>query len=584
MGNIQIMDERLATLIAAGEVVENPASVVKELLENALDAKATSVELSLKEGGRTFIQVKDNGVGMDEEDIHLATRRHATSKLKTMHDLYHIHSLGFRGEALASIAQVAKLTIESSTSAQAGIKLVYEEGKLAHQAIGEARQGTTIRVQNLFYHTPARLKYLKTTNVEYASVVNYVHKLALAHPNVTFSLWHDEKKVFQTTGDGDQQKILYAMYGASVVKDAIPFRVKNQYYTVYGFLVKPAHSRSIRTHMHVLVNGRIVTNDKLLMALKRGYQDVLPPKRFPLVFLSIECDPLLLDVNIHPQKLELKFTEEASLYDLIETEIQTHLRRANLILKDPYTVTSTKRPTQRFTLDEEEDTPVSPTLNVKEDVTPFGGTIEEDNQPKALPKSPNLEWPELEYIGQAQGTYLLFQGHDGLYLMDQHAAAERIRYERYYEAMQRDKKERQPLLVPMHLSLSQSESIALQDVADYFDVFGVKVTFEDDHTLAIHQIPHWFVKGLEMTYVEAMIAGVLNGRHLAIGPLIDQLAKDLACKHSVKGNTYLSRLEVDQLLKDLKTLKNPFHCPHGRPTLIQLSTSQLENMFGRINL
>lgn len=582
MGNIQIMDERLATLIAAGEVVENPASVVKELLENALDAQATKIELTLKEGGRTLIQVKDNGCGMDEEDIHLATRRHATSKLKTMHDLYHIHSLGFRGEALASIAQVAKLTLESSTTDDVGIKLVYDEGKLTHEGPSEARQGTTIRVQNLFYHTPARLKYLKTTNVEYASVVNYVHKLALAHPTVAFTLWHDDKKVFQTTGDGDSQKILYAMYGASVVKDALEFHAKNQYYLVQGSLIKPSHSRSIRQHMHVLVNGRIVTNDKLLMAIKRGYQDVLPPKHFPLVFLSITCDPLLLDVNIHPQKLELKFTEEANLYQLIETSIQARLRQANLILKDPYAPKYTHEDKPRLTLDDDVEDLIE--HQVEERLTSYNEPPQTPPTHTAHETQARVRWPELEYIGQAQGTYLIFQGHDGLYLMDQHAAAERIRYERYYEKMQENTQERQPLLVPFHLTLSQPEVIALSEMKESFNALGVEVTFEEGHTLAIHQVPRWFAKGLETTYAEAMVVTLLEGRHLTIGPLIDQLAKDLACKHSVKGNTYLSRVEVDRLLTDLKTLKNPFHCPHGRPTLIHWSTHHLEQMFGRINL
>ncbi len=579
MGNIRIMDESLATLIAAGEVVENPASVVKELLENALDAKAKTIEITLKEGGLSLIQVKDDGLGMDEADLHLATKRHATSKLKTVHDLYHILSLGFRGEALASIAQVAKLSIESSTSQNAGFLVDYREGQPTNVRPGEARQGTTVRVQDLFYHTPARLKYLKTANVEFASILNYLHKLALAHPRVSFTLTHDDKRVFQTTGDGDQMKILYAMYGAAIVKDALPYETSNQYYHIQGVLIKPAHSRSIRQHMHLLVNGRIVTNDKLLNAIKKGYQDVLPPKRYPIVFLAITCDPLLLDVNIHPQKLELKFTEEQALLSTIQGSIESTLKKANLILKDPYMAKNPAHEQPRLVLDETlEDTPKKTLQEIK---APY--VSKEDPIPPLL-KPSERTWPELEYIGQAQGTYLIFQGHDGLYLIDQHAAAERIRYERYFKAMQQPTPLRHPLLIPITLSLSHDERVKLSDLEARLSHLGLSTHFSDDHTLNITEIPSWFEKGQEEVYAEAMVVQCLEGTTLTIGPLVNQLAKDLACKHSVKGNTYLSREEVDRLMKDLKSLNNPFHCPHGRPTIIELSTAQLEKLFQRVAL
>lgn len=564
MGKIKAMDAHLATLIAAGEVVENPASIVKELIENAVDAKATVIHIALEEAGLRKILVRDNGEGMDRDDVLLATQRHATSKLISEHDLYHLASLGFRGEALASIAQVASVTLESSPSAAIGNKQTVRAGHASPIEPGEARQGTTITVQELFYHTPARLKHLKSVQAEFAFVLTVVQKLALAQPHIAFVLEHDGKRVFQTLGDGDIKRVFYTLYGADLTKETLSFETENHYYKVQATCVKPTFSRSQKHHIHLIVNGRMITNQKLLMAVKKGYQDVLPTTRYPIAFIHITADPVLLDVNIHPQKLEVKFTEESALLDLIQNTIETQLRSAQLIHKDYLPRSNSEHVAQQFVLNE----------------APYD-LNEETSQTS---DTPTPRFPELEYIGQAQGTYLIFQGFDGLYLMDQHAAEERVRYERYVEALQKDDGTRQPLTVPMTVQLSAEERHRLDDRLDWFKQCGLTVEPFEHHSLRITEVPRWMHPGYEEIYTEAIVQQLLDGQALSLAPLIDPLAKDIACKHSIKGNTSISRSEVEALLSAMRTLKNPFQCPHGRPTLVLLSSERLEKMFQRIAL
>lgn len=567
MGKIKAMDAHLATLIAAGEVVENPASIVKELLENALDANASFIHIALEEAGLRKILIRDNGEGMDEDDLRLATQRHATSKLLSEHDLYHLASLGFRGEALASIAQVATVTIESSTSNAVGYKRTVSAGQSRPMESGEARQGTTITVQELFYHTPARLKHLKSVQAEFSFVLNVVQKLALAHPHTAFHLEHDGKRVFQTLGDADVKRVLYTLYGADVLKETFSFDIENTYYKVQAHCVKPTFSRSQKNHIHLIVNGRMITNQKLLMAVKKGYHDVLPSTRYPIAFVNITADPVLLDVNIHPQKLEVKFTEEAALLELIQSNIERQLRSAQLIHKDYLPRSSSEHIPQQFFLNEE----------------PYD-EVQRPTEPSDADPAQKPRFPELEYIGQAQGTYLIFQGFEGVYLIDQHAAEERVRYETYAEAMQKHDGLRQSLTVPLTVQLSRDERIRLDERLDWFEQCGLRVEPFEYHSLRITEVPRWMHPGYEEIYTEAMVQQLLDDQALSLAPLIDQMAKDIACKHSIKGNTSISRSEVDQLIVSLRKLKNPFQCPHGRPTIVLLSQDRLEKMFQRIAL
>ncbi len=569
MGKIIRLDERLANMIAAGEVVENPASVVKELVENALDANASRIEVHLEAAGMRRIRVVDDGEGMAPDDIDVALERHATSKIKTEHDLHHIASLGFRGEALPSIASVSTLTLESSDGSAPAKKITVKSGRREGDTTGTVKQGTVLTVENLFYNTPARLKHLKSESRELSMVNDLIHKLALAHPRVRFTLTHDKKTLFHTTGDGDIQKILYHIYGADVVKDMLAFEAKNAYFKVKGLIAKPAHSRSARRHVTLITNGRVIKNARVVKAVIDGFKTYLPNHQYPIALIQIEVDPLLIDINIHPQKLDIKFTEERLLINLIESTIHQTLDKADLV---PDVDTSSPRPRPNQTRMD------------------FSTPIEEKGEsyapqkPKEAPEPTERKHkrlPDMEYIGQYAGTYLLFQNDEGLYLLDQHAAAERIRYERYHRAMQRDDGGRKPLLTPITIQLSSAERIALADQKDAFETIGIALDVHDDK-VSVTAVPTWFPSDHIERYTEMAVETIIDERDLDIGAIIDDVAKELSCKHSIRANKYLTRQEVDVLLRDLDKAENPHTCPHGRPTLIKLSPREIERMFKRV--
>ncbi len=614
MGKIRQLDESLSNMIAAGEVVENMASVIKELLENAIDANAKAITITLKESGLSMIRISDDGDGMDKEDLDMAFKRHATSKIKTHHDLHHIVSLGFRGEALPSIASVSNMTIESSADGKNGHKIVLKNGAIIERHKGQPKQGTTISVENLFYNTPARLKHLKSEQRELSFIVDYVNKIALSHPHIAFTLSNDNKTLLKTSGDGNVLKILHEIYPLDIIKNMVPFNHKNQYFKIEGYLAKPAYNRSSNQHMTVITNHRIIKNKKLLNAIKTGFDTYLPMHKNPIVYLEITVDPIFIDVNIHPQKLEVKFSEQHSLEALITATINDTLRGEDLIP----TTKKTMRPSSQASqvsfegVNDNQDKPThqnDDAATLKEDRVPFQSeatqapNIEASHPHPTKPQStksqdtfpanqfhqtPNQKsslkkrLPDLEYIGQYLGTYLLFQNKEGLYIMDQHAAAERIRYERYKHAMSQTDGSTQELLSPIELHLSSGEVIAFDTYKEKLNAYGLDITQKDRSTLLIHRIPTWFRKNMEQVYAEIMVKTLLNEDQLSVGLLIDQLAKDLSCKHSIRANKYLNRNEVDVLLKDLHETDNPFTCPHGRPTIINLSVRELETMFKRV--
>ncbi len=585
MGKIRQLDETLSNMIAAGEVVENMASVVKELLENAIDADAKSVEVHLRDAGFKEIAVIDDGEGMDKDDLRMAFKRHATSKIKTHHDLHHIGSLGFRGEALPSIASVAKVEVDASLDNRAGARIVVHNGGIVSEEQGDARKGVKIRIKDLFYNTPARLKHLKSEQRELAFVVDYVNKIALAHPHIRFTLTNNGKTLLKTQGDGDVLKVLHQIYPLDVIKNMLPFENKNQYFTIKGYMSKPSHTRSSRQHMTLITNRRIIRNNKLLNAALAAYRTYLPVHKYPILYLEIEVDPLLIDVNIHPQKLSVKFTEEASLRKLIETTLASRLQEEDLIPKvkrteekpseqSGFDFTDANEPSKHAsTLEEEPSRPQQELLQQEPQ--------KETSASKPKPK-PKQRLPYLSYIGQCFGTYLLFQGEDSLYIMDQHAAAERIRYEHYLSSMSRSKPSIRNLLTPFTLSLSNREILAHDSIVPTLQSFGLQTEIKDETTLSILAHPDWFKEGEEEEYAERMIRLLMSEEEVSVAKMIDKVAADLACKHSVRANKYLNKHEIDRLVKDLRQCDNPFTCPHGRPTILSFSTRELETMFQRI--
>ena len=596
MGKIKQLDDNLSNLIAAGEVVENMASVVKELVENSIDANSENITIELQESGLNEIKVIDDGDGMQKEDMYMCVKRHATSKIKTSHDLFHITSLGFRGEALPSIASVSHFDIISSTG-DIGHRLFYLKGELKEDHEFAPRKGTTIAVRYLFYNTPARLKHLKATTTELSYIVDYINRIALSHPEISFTLTNNNKRLFKSAGSKDHLKVLSNIYNIDIIKNMVPFENENQYFKISGYLTKPQFNRSSRNHVTIIANKRMIKNNKLVNAVTEGFRTYLPIGKYPIVFLRIELDPLLIDVNVHPQKLEVKFTEERLLASLITNTIKATLETLVLIpeMKEE-TPKEYKYETLNLNTDDEK-----PSL-VKEDFMNYINNLvekkkeskefeipelktKEDNE---IIKEPQLEvkeskkLPRLEYIGQYLGTYLIAQNEEGLYLIDQHAAAERVRYENYYKKMAAVDVLTTELLLPITLNLSNQELLALEAQLHLAESLGVFLQANDYNGIDIIKVPTWFPKDFERDYTEEIVRKLLDNKDLNIGVIRDSLAKNLSCKHSIKANHYINKNEIETLLKDLSKCTNPYTCPHGRPVIIKWTQTDIEKMFKRI--
>lgn len=586
MGKIIQLDVNLSNLIAAGEVVENMASVVKELVENSIDANSTHITIDLLEAGLNEIKVIDDGDGMSKDDMKMALKRHATSKIKTEHDLFHILSLGFRGEALPSIASVSHLEMISSDG-DVGYRLFFLKGELQEEGEYAPRKGTSITVRYLFYNTPARLKHLKATNTELSYIVDYVNKIALSHPEIQFTLTNDKRVLFRSQGTNDYLQVLSNIYNIDIIKNMVRFDNQNAYFTISGYLTKPMFTRSSRSHITIIANNRMIKNNKIITAVSDGYKTYLPVGKYPIVFLKIDLDPLLIDVNIHPQKLEVKFTEERMLLSLIQQTIQQTLQGLSLIpeIKEEQPAPTYKYETLNLQTDQKEPSLVKEDFvnylhNLVENKKTKKPIIEEKRETLVVPETEKL--PRLEYIGQLMGTYLLTQNQDGLYIIDQHAAAERVRYEHYRELFGNVAIQTQELLLPLTLNLSNHEVLELSDQLDLFAQLGIIAKPNDYHGIDIYQVPTWFPENYELIYTEAIAKYILEGHDVSVKDSRESLAKNLSCKHSIKANKFINKNEIDVLLKDLSNCENPFTCPHGRPVIIHFTVTEIEKLFKRI--
>ena len=601
MGRIIQLDDSLSNLIAAGEVVENMASVVKELVENSIDAGSENVSIDLTETGLNEIRVTDDGHGMGVEDMKMCFQRHATSKIKTSHDLYHINTLGFRGEAIPSIASVSHMEIISSEG-ETGYRLLLKNGKVTDQGSYAPRKGTSISVKYLFYNTPARLKHLRATNTELSFIVDYVNKMALSHPEVSFTLSNNNKRLFKSPGTNDYLKVLSNIYSLDIIKNMVPFEGENQYFKVSGYMTKPMFTRSTRGHVTLIANSRMIKNNKVINAVTEGYRTYLPIGKYPIVFLKIDLDPLLIDVNIHPQKLEVKFTEERMLLSLIRSTINEKLQSLSLI---PQMKEKVEQPVYKYDkLNLNADLGEQPSL-VKEDFVKYiNDKVEQvtenvteetkeyifdevPNEPiieqsKPAPTRTSNKVPMMEYIGQYLGTYLIAQNEDGLYLIDQHAAAERIRYENYFDKMSKVNINTTELLIPITLNLSNTEVLALSDRLEDVKPLGIILKDNGHNGVDILQVPTYFPIGFEQSYTEEIVKYILDGKDVTVGDIRNSLAINLSCKHSIKANKYININEINKLLYDLEQCTNPYTCPHGRPVMITFTQTDVEKMFKRI--
>ncbi|MEO3944531.1 DNA mismatch repair endonuclease MutL [Gorillibacterium sp. CAU 1737] len=696
MGIIQLLDDHIANQIAAGEVVERPSSVVKELVENAVDAGSTRIDVTIEEGGLQLIRVKDNGSGIADDDCEIAFARHATSKIKSGKELFQIRTLGFRGEALPSIAAVSKVEcITTGRTDGLGRRIVIEGGTL--QAVEEtaAERGTDIRVRELFFNTPARLKYMKTIQTELGHVSDYLYRIAMAHPEVAFTLRHNGHTLLNTLGNGDLLGVLAAVYGASTAKSMVDVQAEDLDYALSGYVSRPETTRTGRAALTLVVNGRYIRSYAVTQAVLRAYHTLLPVNRYPVGALHLTMHPSLLDVNVHPSKLEVRFSKEAELVHLIEQAVRAALGRQTLIPSGGKTTVGKQavvqeqlalyRPDEhgeegqrRTSADlsaEKESVPLPPeppegTRNQPEDWQPSFQTEERGVLPRsegsgtaprsedcssipfeekraaapwqnradspdrfpmdsarsssvpaagsprpsngassswnrtgssgvsapipleqlariAVPAdgtSPELPaFPKLDPVGQLHGTYLVAQNEEGMYLIDQHAAHERINYEYYRDKFGKPEEASQELLLPITLEFTSAEATVLVSRISLLEQAGLFLEPFGGSAFLVRAYPHWLPKGEEKALVEEMIDWVLaEKKAIDLAAFRDAAAAMCSCKASIKANQPITRTDMESLLDRLAACRNPYTCPHGRPILVSFTLYELEKMFKRV--
>ncbi|MBM7552665.1 DNA mismatch repair endonuclease MutL [Thalassobacillus pellis] len=626
MGKIQLMPDQLANKIAAGEVVERPASVIKELVENSIDAGSSWIKIDLMEAGLQKIQIIDDGEGMTEEDCEHAFFRHATSKIRDENDLFHVRTLGFRGEALASIAAVSRLAIQSSVGQVAGTRLELEGGKLLQRGKSDARKGTEITVEELFFNTPARLKYMKTIHTELGHITDILNRMALSHPEVKFDCSHNGKRLFQTSGRGDLLQVIAQIYGMGVARKMIPIKAESLDFTIEGYIAKPEVTRASRNYMSTVINGRYIRNITLNKAIMKGYHTLLPIGRNPLVVLNIEMDPILVDVNVHPAKLEVRFSKEKELFDTIEQSIKKELRKESLIPEAPSRKSKKQKlhSTQKsfdFMEDRKAETKKEDAhLEHKNSFEQFVTSLQTDNGNK----EENFEYqkrqdeavremaaeplvgktdhnesqekedrqetnngngnrvPVLYPIGQLHGTYILAQNENGLYIVDQHAAQERIKYEFFRDKLGETTNEVQELLVPMTFDFSKKEALRIEEHLEELKKVGIFFEPFGDTSFIIRNHPSWFPEGQEEAVIDDMVEQIMHENKIDIKKIREEAAILMSCKRSIKANHYLNHEDMKHLLDDLRRSTDPFTCPHGRPIIVHFSDYDMEKMFKRV--
>jgi len=580
MSNIKIMSEDLANKIAAGEVVERPANVVKELVENSLDADATVIEIELIHAGTKSIKIIDNGKGMDREDASKAFLRHATSKIYRAEDLFFISSLGFRGEALPSIASIAKVILKTSQG-NIGTKIEIHGGKLITEEAADARLGTMIEVADIFYNTPARLKYLKSEITELASTTNFIEKLALAYPKVAFSLMNDDKVIIKTSGSGNLHKVIHEIYGLDISKNMLEVKAHNHDFEISGFISKPVIQKTNRNYLITIVNGRVVKNNNLNKIINDAYHTYKPDGKYPVVVLVINTDPSLIDVNIHPTKQDIKFSKWETLEDLVFSEFRNILKNSLLIPK--VEVKEIKSDNEIKILEEKTEYQLSPNQNklTEPEVIDSLTQVNFDFTSEETPK--DIKSLELYPCGLVFGTYIVAQNNEGMYLIDQHAAMERVNYEKVLEAIANDQIIITDLLLPITIELTPSDYLLLKEHLNILTELGFSIEDFGINTVNIKSHPTWLIHGREEESIRKIIDLVISlPKKFDRLKFHDNVAATLACKLSVQGNTNITEEAMESILERLVLCDNPYNCPHGRPTIITFTKYELEKMFKRV--
>ena len=706
MGKINILSAELSNKIAAGEVVERPSSVVKELVENSIDAGSTNIKVIIKEFGIQQIRIIDNGSGISNDDLARAFLRHATSKISADYDLFHIETLGFRGEALASISSVSKVTIKSCAGEAQGKMLVLEGGKVVSEEYYAPIKGTDLSVENLFYNTPARLKYLRNPHTEQANITNIIHKFALSYPNVAFELHVDGKITFKTYGDGDVHKILSKIYNMGVARNMIEFSGNNDDYKVFGYISVPEETRASKNYINIFINGRYIKNYGIQNAIIDAYGTLLMINRYPLCVINIEMDPILLDVNVHPTKQEVRLSKEAELIRLIKEVIAERLSNYTYIPQGMNNVLTKKEKakiekinfldeldnkfgdvedknifseekkepevdlevelsfpdTQEevashviqedellfggdlLTNSREEKTPVqskentfnqrSKTQRIKSDLPDLSySSHPHDNRNKFGDKPTKKEienfmnfskkednasyddrtekvvsnvvkddshfneikdakivqdddtkvrtLPDLKVLAQIFKTYILSEADNKLFLIDQHAAAERYNYEKLQREFIERKNYKKQMLIPLMFDFSVEEAAEVRNNLEKFEELGIIFEEFGDNSYVVREFPGWIEEDEEQM-IKIIVEKVLRNNNITFNELRNDAIAMASCKMSIKANQVLTDVEMNKVISDLYECKNPFTCPHGRPIITKMEKKDLEKMFKRI--
>ena len=706
MGKINILSAELSNKIAAGEVVERPSSVVKELVENSIDAGSTNIKVIIKEFGIQQIRIIDNGSGISNDDLARAFLRHATSKISADYDLFHIETLGFRGEALASISSVSKVTIKSCAGEAQGKMLVLEGGKVVSEEYYAPIKGTDLSVENLFYNTPARLKYLRNPHTEQANITNIIHKFALSYPNVAFELHVDGKITFKTYGDGDVHKILSKIYNMGVARNMIEFSGNNDDYKVFGYISVPEETRASKNYINIFINGRYIKNYGIQNAIIDAYGTLLMINRYPLCVINIEMDPILLDVNVHPTKQEVRLSKEAELIRLIKEVIAERLSNYTYIPRGMNNVLTKKEKekiekinfldeiynkfgdvedknifseekkepevdleaelsfpdTQEevashviqedeflfggdlLTNSNEEKTPVqskentfnqrNKTQKIKSDLPDLSySSHPRDNRNKFGDKPTKKEienfmnfskkednasyddrteevvsnvvkddshfneikdakivqdddtkvrtLPDLKVLAQIFKTYILSEADNKLFLIDQHAAAERYNYEKLQREFIERKNYKKQMLIPLMFDFSVEEAAEVRNNIEKFEELGIIFEEFGDNSYVVREFPGWIEEDEEQM-IKIIVEKVLRNNNITFNELRNDAIAMASCKMSIKANQVLTDVEMNKVISDLYECKNPFTCPHGRPIITKMEKKDLEKMFKRI--
>lgn len=633
MGVVHVLDSTIANRIAAGEVVERPSGVVKELVENSIDAGSKRIEVRIKQGGIEEIQVIDDGCGMDSQDALLAFERHATSKIQQESDLWNIHTLGFRGEALPSIASVSDVEM-ITCNGQEATRIHINNGKLFERGSAHFRVGTQIIVRDLFYAIPARLKHLKAIPYEVAMVNEIVSKMALANPTIAFILFSDNKELFRSSGNGDYITLLYSVYGKEVAKSAIPLSISDDDFRISGYICLPSVTRSNRKAILTFMNSRLVLNYYLQSAILNGYQEYIPEKRYPLTFLNIEMSANLVDVNVHPSKWEVRLSKEKQLYGLLEKAISDtlamHMHKQGSLISNEILGEEIKQEleTRKVVQDETvhiEQKPLfdleyrikdtvskvcereeSPKSNViQEELTSVGensfknvenielnvenrlesvenDSVEEEKSAEVVENyTERISEIPFEVIGQLHGSFILASNEEGLVIIDQHAANERIRYEEVRKQLEQSAIHSQPLLVPYVLGVTKNVMIHFDRIKDALHTLGFVVEQFGDHEIIVRETPLWLQVQNEEEFILDLVERILEEKKTDITLLKKHTLATLACHSSIRFNRSLTKEEMEETIRRLFACENPYHCPHGRPTYIVYEDKKLRKLFER---